>query len=390
MRNHYSFWCGLFLLLFTSLSHAQDAVKRDTGINLVPNPSFEELKPRKKGEHLEPFMAFRKRMLKWKSPTETTPDLVEYIYSDNYETAHSGDYMVGILTHNPNSKKSDTWREYVQVRLDLELEVDKEYLVEFWVMRHPQSTIASNNIGALFSRVPFSTYDEQPITHLDLAVNEEAIINPGQSKWQKISAVFRAKGDERFMLIGNFFDNENTQFRDVKNTAEPAWHNPYYLLDDVSVRPLVEPTIANLDVKKGDVIKLDKIYFESNKWNILFDSYKQLDELVTLLNKYPRMKIAINGHTDSKGSDQYNLTISDNRCRSVYDYLVSQSIDQHRLEYKGYGEMYPVDTNDTEAGRQNNRRVEFVILEVDEVEEMRTKAKAMKAAKAAEQEAVNN
>lgn len=365
MRNQYLFWTiTLFLLSFQS-AYSQEKTKRDTGFNLVPNPSFELLKYKTSDVALEPFMAFRKMMTEWNSPTETTPDLVLYINSDNYETARTGDHMVGILTHNPKSKKSDAWREYIQVRLDLELDVDEEYLVEFWVMRHPQSNMASNNIGALLSRIPFSTYDVQPITHLDLAVNETEIINPGQPSWQKISAVFKARGDERFLLLGNFFDNENTTFKKVRNTAEPAWENPYYLIDDVSIRHLKEPGLASIEVKKGDVIKLDKIYFESNKWNILDDSYIQLDQLVTLLNKHPKMKIAINGHTDSRGSASYNKTISNNRCQAVYEYLISQSIDLNRLEFNGYGELYPIDTNDTEMGRRNNRRVEFLIIEVE-------------------------
>lgn len=387
MKNHYSFWSLFAFLLIFKPAFSQNKIEKDTGINIVPNPGFEELKPKKKGEYLEPFMEFRKRITKWNSPTETTPDLLSELYSNNNERPHSGNYMIGILTHNPKSKKSETWREYVQVRLDLELEIDEEYLIEFWVMRHPQATIASNNIGALLSRIPFATYDVQPITELDLAVNAEEIINPGQPEWQKISAIFTARGDERFLLIGNFFDNENTTFKNVKNTTEPAWDNPYYLLDDVSIRKLEEPGLADMDVKKGDVIKLDKIYFESNKWNILFDSYKQLDELVSLMGKYPRMKISINGHTDSRGRESYNKTVSTNRSRAVYDYLVSKSIDPHRLKYAGYGESYPVDTNDTEEGRRNNRRVEFVIVEVDELEAMREKMKALKAAKAAKEKA---
>ena len=375
MRNQHLILSIAFFVLFFNNSYAQEETKRDTGFNLVPNPSFEELRYKVPDVSLEPFMAYRKLMKNWNSPTETTPDLVFFINSDDYETARTGDQMIGILTHNPKSKKSETWREYVQVRLELELEFAEEYLVEFWVMRHPQANVASNNIGMLLSRIPFSTQDVQPITHLDLAVNETEVINPGKPTWQKISAVFTARGDERFLLIGNFFDNENTIFKNVKNTAEPAWENPYYLLDDVSVRKLTEPGLASIEVKKGDVIKLDKIYFESNRWNLLQDSYSQLDQLVTLMNKHPKMRIAIHGHTDSKGSESYNKTLSNNRCQSVYDYLISNSIDLNRLEFEGYGETYPMDSNDTEEGRQNNRRVEFVIVEVDDEKEAKEKMK---------------
>jgi outer membrane protein OmpA-like peptidoglycan-associated protein len=371
-----NYWSTFLVYLFANFTYliAQEQAPRDTGINLVPNPSFEQLNFYKTDKAIEPFMAFRKQMVGWNSPTETTPDLVRYINSDNYETARTGDNMIGILTHNPNSKKSETWREYIQVRLDLELDFDEQYIVEFWVMRHPQSSIASNNIGALLSRIPFSTYDVQPITHLDLAVNETEIINPGQSQWQKISAVFTAKGDERFLLIGNFFNNEDTNFEKVKNTAEPEWTNPYYLIDDVSVRQLEEPGLDKLEVKKGDVVKLNKIYFESNRWNLLQDSYKQLDQLANLMHKHPKMRIAINGYTDSKGTASYNQKLSEHRCESVFNHLLASNINPRRMEYQGHGELYPVDTNNTEEGRQNNRRVEFVILTVDPAAEAKAAA----------------
>ena len=74
------------------------------------------------------------------------------------------------------------------------------------------------------------------------------------------------------------------------------------------------------------------------------------------------MKIEISGHTDSKGTDSYNLTLSQNRAQSVVDYLAAHGIDKGRLKAAGYGETKPIDTNDTDEGRQNNRRTEFEIL----------------------------
>ena len=73
------------------------------------------------------------------------------------------------------------------------------------------------------------------------------------------------------------------------------------------------------------------------------------------------MHIEIRGHTDSKGSDSYNLRLSENRAKAVFEYLISKGISEKRLQYKGYGKTMPIDTNDTEEGRANNRRVEFKI-----------------------------
>jgi OOP family OmpA-OmpF porin len=84
--------------------------------------------------------------------------------------------------------------------------------------------------------------------------------------------------------------------------------------------------------------------------------------VVTLLNENPGIEIEMSAHTDSRGSDEYNFTLSDNRARSVMEYIISQGIARNRITSHGYGESKPVATNDTDDGRQLNRRVEFKIL----------------------------
>ena len=107
-------------------------------------------------------------------------------------------------------------------------------------------------------------------------------------------------------------------------------------------------------------IKLsDKIYFKFNKWDIDPKSFKVLDEVKDTLNAAPDIKIWIEGHTDSKGSDKYNKKLSQNRVNSVRDYLVKAGIPSDRLEPIGWGEEKPIDSNKTAEGRANNRRVEF-------------------------------
>jgi outer membrane protein OmpA-like peptidoglycan-associated protein len=76
------------------------------------------------------------------------------------------------------------------------------------------------------------------------------------------------------------------------------------------------------------------------------------------------MKIEIGGHTDSKGTKEYNQRLSENRAKSVVNYLINNGINEKRLKYKGYGESTPIDDNNTESGRINNRRVEFKILSI--------------------------
>ena len=123
---------------------------------------------------------------------------------------------------------------------------------------------------------------------------------------------------------------------------------------------------------QGDRIQItERVLFETARAVIRAESYELLNEVVRALKRYERIeKVEVAGHTDNKGSDRYNLRLSQQRARSVRDYLVEQGVDPDRLVSKGYGETEPIDSNFTESGRTRNRRVEFRILEQETVEEV--------------------
>ncbi|MCS7086723.1 MAG: OmpA family protein, partial [Bacteroidia bacterium] len=112
----------------------------------------------------------------------------------------------------------------------------------------------------------------------------------------------------------------------------------------------------------GSKIILKNIFYDFDKYTLRPTSIAELERLLKILEDNPKMRIRILSHTDSKGSDEYNMVLSNNRARAVVDWLVSKGISKDRLEYKGMGETEPIDTNETEEGRQNNRRTEFEIL----------------------------
>jgi outer membrane protein OmpA-like peptidoglycan-associated protein len=121
----------------------------------------------------------------------------------------------------------------------------------------------------------------------------------------------------------------------------------------------------NINLKKieiGQSIVLKNIFFDFDKATIRSESANELDRLIKLLTENPTLKIELGSHTDSKGSDDYNQKLSQSRSQSVVTYLINKGISTDRLVAKGYGETVPVATNDTEAGRQENRRTEFKIL----------------------------
>jgi len=107
-------------------------------------------------------------------------------------------------------------------------------------------------------------------------------------------------------------------------------------------------------------------YFEFDDFKVTEASYPILDQVVTILNRYPAIRLEIAAHTDNMGSFEYNTMLSQNRTQSMIDYLVSQGIDSSRLVGKGYGESRPIASNSTEEGRMMNRRVEFIILDESE------------------------
>lgn len=121
----------------------------------------------------------------------------------------------------------------------------------------------------------------------------------------------------------------------------------------------------DIELKKvavGTKIVLKNIFFDFNKATLRPESTAELNRLLKMLNDVPNLHIEIGGHTDNVGAAAYNQKLSESRARSVTEFLVANGITASRLTYKGYGFSQPVAGNDTEAGRQQNRRTEFKVM----------------------------
>jgi outer membrane protein OmpA-like peptidoglycan-associated protein len=125
-------------------------------------------------------------------------------------------------------------------------------------------------------------------------------------------------------------------------------------------RELIIPMIA-ITASKDKTTVLRNIFFESGSYILLPTSETELRRLWMLLKNNGSISIEIRGHTDNVGAEVDNLALSEARAKSVYDYLVGRGIAPERLSYKGFGETMPVATNETETGRRENRRTEFVV-----------------------------
>jgi len=115
-------------------------------------------------------------------------------------------------------------------------------------------------------------------------------------------------------------------------------------------------------IKKGDIVIVNHLFFANNSTRILAESEEALNDLKTFLTENPQLRIRIVGHTDNVGSDQFNLKLSEGRAASVKEALVKRGVAPERIETLGMGKRQPIASNDTEEGRAQNRRVEFVIL----------------------------
>ncbi len=135
-------------------------------------------------------------------------------------------------------------------------------------------------------------------------------------------------------------------------------------------KPITDTTFyANIMLEQvyiGKTFRIDNIYYDLDKWDIRPDAALELNKLVQILTDNPTIKIELGSHTDSRGSDIYNLRLSQKRAESAINYIVSKGISKERLTAKGYGETELIIENaKTEDEHQVNRRTEFKVLEID-------------------------
>jgi outer membrane protein OmpA-like peptidoglycan-associated protein len=156
---------------------------------------------------------------------------------------------------------------------------------------------------------------------------------PGGKKYE-----FRAESDG-YIAISEFIDLQNLEESATKNV-------------NLTLYP----------IETGIQYRINNIFFETGKWELLEDSFVELRRLVDFLKNNQNYKIKIYGHTDDVGTNQFNLNLSIKRAESVKNFLIENGIENNRIFIKGYGKTKPIVSNNTEEGRQKNRRVEFELI----------------------------
>lgn len=361
----------IILFLITGLSYATRAQPNGTS-NIVPNPGFERFVAPPIGWTYK-GADFGRVVKYWFSATTTSPDIygpgvkVPKDWADKGfgdQKPHGGKCMAGLTLYGCTNGKPHC-REYVEIQLSEPLVIGQTYYVEFWVT-HLAKSLQINNIGAYFSVGQIKKPTDEGLVR-DAQVFAPNLVAAAKGKWVKISGYFQPKYEAEYIVIGNFTEDDQTEFKAYR---DDCFNYAYYYIDDVVVKkappflavPVKPDDLTRQKLEAGNTIRLKNIYFEFDRDELMPRSYVELNKLLRIMREHPSLTIEIVGHTDSEGEDDYNLDLSKRRAKAVLSFLSDNKIAAARLRFRGEGERQPIASNETEEGRALNRRVEFVVV----------------------------
>jgi len=153
------------------------------------------------------------------------------------------------------------------------------------------------------------------------------------------------------------------QSESLRQQAEKEKEQAEYDKQELRARLLqqLNSILATRDSARGLIANMSDVLFRSGSFELLPGARERLAKVSGIVLAYPSLHVAVEGHTDSVGSDDYNQQLSEHRAEAVRDYFVQQGIKSTNLEAHGYGKNEPIATNDTPEGRQQNRRVELIL-----------------------------
>jgi OmpA-OmpF porin, OOP family len=195
-----------------------------------------------------------------------------------------------------------------------------------------------------------NVYDQK--TNKQIAAKLDVALKGSKGRSVKINAQ-QGSYEQEINALGWYIITASSE--GYLNAVDSIWIN------DREVTPVTKDMVLQ-PIEVGVTVRLKNIYFDFDKTTLKNESFPELDKVVEFLKQNGSVEIEISGHTDNKGSDDYNETLSQGRSEAVVNYLISQGVDSFRLSAHGYGEARPIDTNDSDEGRANNRRVEFTIM----------------------------
>lgn len=329
--------------------------------NLVKNPSFEA-----KNKCPDDYGTLNIDVKHWKIPSLGTTDYfstcsTKLPVEDNFigsQRPFEGDGYAGMYMYAPQD-----YREYITAALETTLEKGKSYKISFMINLADKVEFAVNTFDILLSKTAFevntSKYIDLGYVPTSSDMNYKEIMTRGYydntEEWTEVSTTIIAKGNERFLTIGNFKSNESTNIQIVKKAPRKS---AYYFIDMVSVEAM---PFFNLN----ELYVIDDILFDNDETSIEVSNNEQLQGLIDYLKAKPNLKVNLYGHTDAMGSANYNDDLSEKRAETIANFLIKQGVPKSKIAWKGFGLKKPIVDNNQEQLRFKNRRVEFLISQPD-------------------------
>lgn len=346
---------------------------KDTGLNIVGNYSFEQCK--NDGYFDTEIKGVTDTFIHHWYVATGTPDYFREMKS----AARTGDKFCGIRIYSRSE-----YLEYMENQFKQPLQAGRKYCTRAFFRLQPGAGLATDAIGFRFDTSLLKFYYRAAVLPVPDIINKPGQMLTEKKRWMQLTGLYTAKGGERYLTIGGF---KALGAQNAKQVNEHAKQEAYYVIDDIYVWEVekesdcpcnaytvpdslkTQPKIITTrkdttQYTVGKTFILKNIFFDTDKAELLPQSFVALDSLATLLYEYPAMEIEISGHTDNTGSIERNEVLSLERAQAVVEYLKEWGVEPHRLSFAGYAATKPIDTNQTEAGRQNNRRVEFRVVKM--------------------------
>ncbi len=361
-------------------------------LNMVANGSFEEIegKLRRLGG-IESAKG-------WNSPTSAKADLYSESIDSNspayapknangFQSALSGINYAGVLWYSYMDKEP---RSYLQVKFKKMLKKGQKYCISYYVSLGELSKYSSDQLGAYVSRIVVNKKDAASLTYEAQVPDLKTKVYDDMEGWQGVCGVYEAKGDEQYLIIGNFAATDKVnagKTRRPKGEVRPQRPNAYFFIDDVSVTPvklLSECSCEQIDKDKSEFIygrkvtanpgltpteRVDRsvIYFKRFSKDIDPSMRTQMDSLASVLNANPKIKVMLTGHSDVKEMDRSSMrpdlkSLGKDRAESLKGFLVNAGIAADRISVADKGGSSPATEGDDEVSTSQNRRVEVDVV----------------------------
>lgn len=338
--------------------------------NLVPNASFEKAKP-EPSERLTTKNSFTcEDWIAQGRPLYFTRKRKDfYLFSIpndlGWQKPLHGEAYAGLVFWFGMGNKLSS---YIEVKLKEKLIKNTSYCLSFFISMMDKSSYAINEFNYCLSKDNISSLPENRFIKSNeycRIFSESFFVDT--TNWVKLCSFYKAKGNESFLTIGGF--NEYSDWKDLYDEyTNRKIIGAGYFIDSISLVKItdIKECDCNFKILSPPIVKsiiLKNINFNQNESVLLPSSFKELDSLSSYLKQNPKLRVEISGHTDNSGTEVENLKLSEERAKTIANYISKKGIPIGRITYKGYGSSKPLKPNDNAKNKSFNRRVEFIIID---------------------------